>query len=107
VRFIAHAHQIVQRVLQGLDGHAWAGITDAHAIGLHGDLDVRGKASVLTGIEGVINQLLQQSHRPLLFSEADLHLEFFLAEKLQQSARVKGSAFERLLHRVPSMKYIG
>jgi hypothetical protein len=92
VRLITHAHQIVQRLFQRLDGQAWSVIPDGHAIRLNRDLDVRCNAGGLAGIKGVVDQLLHQSHRPLRPPKADLHLELFLAEEFQQAAGLERRA---------------
>src|SRR6266511_252105 len=103
VCLITHTHQIVERLLQDLHRQAWPVIPDTHAIWFDCHLDIRGHAGALTGIESVVDQLLEQGDGPLWLSEADLHLQLFLAEKLQQPAGLKGAPLWRLLHAHPSL----
>jgi hypothetical protein len=82
IGFIADADQVISRVLDGANGNAGAVVAHADAIVLDVDLHHRRHVVHLGSIEAVVDQFLDQRDGPPATGMADLHVEFFLREKL-------------------------
>ena len=64
VRLVRHTHHVIQRALERLERQAGAVVTHRYTVRLDRDSDIRRGACLLAGIEGVINQFLEQDDRP-------------------------------------------
>ena len=77
-------------------------VRDGDPVAIDLDVDHRGDARLLTGVQGVVGQLLDQHQGPLVRRVAGLRDQLFLRTGVEQPRRAQGRALQTGRHRCTS-----
>jgi hypothetical protein len=105
IRFVGDADGVVQTLLQRGHGQPWAIVLHGQGVGLRilRDRDDRRLIRVFGGIEGIVDEFLEDGEPPAIRGHAELHRELAFGKKLERAAGGKDRSGDlRCRHLTPT-----